>query len=94
MWQPGRGTDVIARERDFDAVVEPRDLAGDLDRGLTAQSRSRTRVVDPIRLLDAGDLLPSGEAREALSIDPRRPAVLLQLGRATTTTTPRSDARP
>ena len=80
MWQPGRGTDVIARERDFDAVVEPRDLAGDLDRGLTAQNRSRTRVVDPIRLLDAGDLLPSGEAREALSIDPRRPAVLLQLG--------------
>ena len=80
MWQPGRGADVIARERHFDAVVEPRDLAGDHDRGLTVQSRSRTRLVDPIRLLDAGDLLAQSEAREALSIDPGRPAVLLQLG--------------
>ncbi|HLT02164.1 MAG TPA: hypothetical protein VK001_08285, partial [Geminicoccaceae bacterium] len=80
MWQPGRGADVIARERDFDAVVEPRDLADRLDRGLTVHHRSRTRVVDPIRLLDAGDLLPPNEARAALGIDPGRRAVLLQLG--------------
>jgi hypothetical protein len=80
MWQPGRGADVIAREHHFDAVVEPRDLAGDHDRGLTVQSRSRTRLVDPIRLLDQGDLLSQSEARAALSIDPSRPAALLQLG--------------
>ena len=80
MWQPGRGADAIARERHFDAVVEPRDLAGDHDRGLTLLSRSRTRLVDPIRLLDAGDLLPQREARDALRIDANRPAVLLQLG--------------
>ena len=80
MWQPGRGQDAIARERHFDAVVEPGDLAGDFDRGLTLQSRSRTRVIDPIRLLDAGDLLSPDAARAALSIDPSRPAVLLQLG--------------
>ena len=48
--------------------------------GSPLQSRSRTRVIDPIRLLDAGDLLSPDEAREALSIDPSRPAVLLQLG--------------
>jgi hypothetical protein len=80
MWQPGRGAEAIARERHFDAVVEPRDLAGDHDRGLTVQNRSRTRLVDPIRMLDQGDLLSQSEAREALSIDASRPAVLLQLG--------------
>ena len=80
MWQPGRGADVIARERHFDAVVEPRDLAGDHDRGLTVQSRSRTRSVDPIRLLDQRELLSQSEAREALGFDSNRPAVLLQLG--------------
>ena len=80
MWQPGRGKDVIARERDFDAVVEPRDLAGRFDRGLTVESRSRTRLVDPIRLLDEDDLLSRTQARKALGIGPTRAAVLLQLG--------------
>jgi hypothetical protein len=94
MWQPGRGREVISREQHFDAVVEPRDLAGAEDRGLTAQSRSRTRLVDPIRLLDAGDLLSRDEARAALGIDSSRPAVLLQLGSGNTTTTQRCGARP
>jgi hypothetical protein len=80
MWQPGRGKEAIGRERHFDAVVEPRDLAGGFDRGLTAQSRSRSRVVDPIRLLDEGDLLSRRQARAALGIGSARPAVLLQLG--------------
>jgi hypothetical protein len=80
MWQAGRGADVIARERDFDAVVEPRDLAGDHDSGLTMQSRARTRLVGPIRMLDQNDVLSQSEARAALRIDSSRPAVLLQLG--------------
>jgi hypothetical protein len=80
MWHPGRGRDAIARERHFDAVVEPRDLAERFDRGLTAQSRSRTRTVAPIRLLDEGDLLSRRRARDALGIGADRPAVLLQLG--------------
>ena len=80
MWQAGRGGDAIARERHFDAVVEPRDLAGRFDRGLTSQTRSRTRVVDPIRLLDECDLLSRLQARDALGISSDRPAVLLQLG--------------
>jgi Glycosyltransferase family 28 C-terminal domain len=80
MWKPGRGREFIVRERSFDAVVEPRDLAGHLDRGLTMQSRAHTRLVAPIRLLDRGDLLPRDEVREMLSINSSRPAVLLQLG--------------
>ena len=80
MWQPGRGREAIAREGHFDAVVEPRDLAGRFDRGLTAESRARTRLIDPIRLLDDGDLLSRRRARAALGISAARPAVLLQLG--------------
>ena len=80
MWQAGRGGDAIARERHFDAVVEPRDLAERFDRGLTTQSRGRTRVVGPIRLLDESDLLSRRKARAALGIGSERPAVLLQLG--------------
>jgi UDP:flavonoid glycosyltransferase YjiC (YdhE family) len=80
MWQPGGGREAIGRERHFDAVVEPRDLAGRFDRGLTAQSRSRTRVVAPIRLLDESDLLSRRQARKALGVSSTRPAVLLQLG--------------
>jgi hypothetical protein len=80
MWQAGRGRDAIARERHFDAVVEPRDLAERFDRGLTTQNRSRTRAVAPIRLLDESDLLSRRQARAALGIGSDRPAVLLQLG--------------
>ncbi|MGH6919615.1 MAG: glycosyl transferase, partial [Geminicoccaceae bacterium] len=80
MWKPGRGKESIGRERHFDSLVEPRDLAGRLDRGLTAQSRARTRLVDPIRLLDEDDLLSRRQARKALEIAPTRPAVLIQLG--------------
>ena len=80
MWKPGRGKESIGRERHFDSVVEPRDLAGRLDRGLTAQSRARTRLVDPIRLLDEDDLLSRPQARKALEIGSGRPAVLMQLG--------------
>lgn len=80
MWQPGRGQEAISREQHFDAVVEPRDLAGERDRGLTAQQRTGIRLIDPIRLLDADDLLPPEEARAALGINSSRPTVLLQLG--------------
>jgi len=80
MWQPDHGADAIARERHFDAVVEPQDLAGDWDRGLTATSRARTRPVAPVRLLDEGELLARDAARDALGLDPEHPAVLLLLG--------------
>jgi Glycosyltransferase family 28 C-terminal domain len=80
MWKPGRNKETIGRERHFDAVVEPRDLAGRFDRGLTAQSRGHARLVDPIRLLDESELLSRRRARDALGISSTRPAVLLQLG--------------
>jgi glycosyl transferase family 28 len=80
MWRRGAGAKFIERERFFDAVLEPRDLAGAFDAGLTAQSRSRTRIVDPIVLLDRQEILPRAVARRELGLDLERPAVLIQLG--------------
>jgi Glycosyltransferase family 28 C-terminal domain len=80
MWRPGAGVKFIERERHFHAVLEPQDLAGTFDAGLTATSRDRTRVVAPIRLLDSDQMLPRAEAREDLGLDPERPAVIILLG--------------
>lgn len=79
MW--GRqGLDIIKRERHFDAVIEPRDIAAPYDDGPTVEHRSRTRVIDPVRLLDSDELFGRELARQKLGLSVDRPAVLLQLG--------------
>jgi hypothetical protein len=80
MWRPGAGAKFIERERHFHAVLEPQDLAGTFDAGLTATSRDRTRAVAPIRLLDNDQMRSRDEARHDLGLDPERPAVILLLG--------------
>ncbi len=80
MWTRNSGAPHIQRQRYADVVIEPRDFAGDMDRGLTVENRQKTRLVEPILLLDQDDLLDRTTAREALGLDPGRPACLLQLG--------------
>ena len=80
MWLPGAGRVALERARDFDAVLEPRDLAEDYDRGGTAYHDERRRRVDPILLLDRHELLERAAARVELGLDPDRPAILIQLG--------------
>jgi hypothetical protein len=80
MWRRGVGAEFIERERFFDAVLEPRDLAGAFDAGLTAQSRERARIVDPVVLLGRDEILPGEVARRELGLDLERPVVLIQLG--------------
>jgi UDP:flavonoid glycosyltransferase YjiC (YdhE family) len=80
MWAPGAGEDHIGRERYFDVVIEPGEIAGALDRGLTTLYQSRTRKVAPIQLLDPDEMLERSDAKRALGLEPDRPAVLLQLG--------------
>ncbi len=81
MWRPGTAAeDIIKRESEFHGVVEPGELANSYDHGLTTKYRSRTRLVDPIRLLDQNELMDRQLAREHLGIDPDKTAVLLQLG--------------
>jgi hypothetical protein len=80
MWTPESGAGHVWRERFFDAVIEPGEIAGVLDRGLTTEHRSRTRMVGPITLLRPEEPLERAAALEALGLDPDRPAFLLQLG--------------
>ena len=81
MWRPGaQAEDNIKRESAFHGVIEPGEIAAAYDAGLTTQYRDRTRLVDPIRLLDDDEILERDEARRELGLDGDRPATLLQLG--------------
>lgn len=80
MWRPDSGLQFIDREKHFDAVIEPDDLASDFDLGPTKHSRNLTRLVDPIRLLDSGEQLKRNQARHELRLDPDKTAILVQLG--------------
>lgn len=79
MWRVG-SSDIVSREEHFDVVLEPGDLAGDDDHGITSRHRDRTRQVAPIRLLAPSDMLSREEARLELGLDLDQPAVLIQLG--------------
>jgi UDP:flavonoid glycosyltransferase YjiC (YdhE family) len=79
MWQQQKST-IVSLQRYFDLVIEPGDIAQEMDRGATSRERSEVVVVPPIRLLDREELLPREGAAKALSIDPKRPSALVQLG--------------
>ncbi len=80
MWTPNAGKDHIKREQYFDIMIEPGEIAGALDRGLTTSHKNRTRNVDPIQLLDPDELPSQDVAKGELGLDSDRPALLLQLG--------------
>ena len=80
MWRPGAGRPGLERERFFDAIIEPRDIAESYDRGLQA-----TRASAPFRsirflLHEPQELLSRDTLRAELGLDPDRPALLVQLG--------------
>jgi UDP:flavonoid glycosyltransferase YjiC (YdhE family) len=71
---------LIERQKYYDLVIEPADIADARDRGATARYRHLAVQVDPIRLFDEDELLPRAEACRRLGLDPSRPACLIQLG--------------
>jgi UDP:flavonoid glycosyltransferase YjiC (YdhE family) len=79
MWG-GLTSPFIDNSRWFDLVVEPGELEGQLDEGITSKRRDEAVLVPPIRLLDKEDLLSRAEAAGRLGLDPSRPSVLIQLG--------------
>lgn len=79
MWRSDN-TDIVGREKHFDIVLEPGDLAALDDHGITTRYRDRTFQVGPIRLLGPSEMLSREEARKELGLDMERPAVLIQLG--------------
>lgn len=70
----------IARQRHFDLIIEPSDIAEAIDRGATVGNRAAVLKVPPISLLDSEELLDRADAAARLGLDPERPAVLIQLG--------------
>lgn len=81
MWREEQNNDVsIYRQRYFDLVIEPTDIAESRDRGATAFNRARALHVPPIRLLEEHEILSRTKACERIGIDPNKPAVLIQLG--------------
>ncbi|MGI9499603.1 MAG: glycosyltransferase [Geminicoccaceae bacterium] len=79
MWRRNNDDSIIKRERHFDAVIEPGELANAFDQGATAAYQSRTVQVPPIRFLDDDEMLSRGEARNELELDQHRPAALVLL---------------
>lgn len=79
MW--GKTTSAfMANARWCDLVIEPGELAGARDEGVTVALRGEAMAVDPIRLLDLSDLFTREGAAAHLGLNPARPAVLVQLG--------------
>ncbi len=70
----------IERQGAFHAVLEPRDIAEELDTGPTVRYRSMVQRVNPITLLEEAEFLSRADARAALGIGDDALAVLLQLG--------------
>lgn len=82
MWKEGAGRHsvVTSAGRVFTLVIEPGELAEEVDCGLTVGFRHEAVRVAPVTLLDRSELLTREEARAELGLDPDRPAVLVQLG--------------
>jgi len=80
MWKHGTGAENLARSHYFEQIIEPGEIAADVDRGVTAGSRQGVLRVDPILFLDPHELLERHEARRELGLDPQVRLCLIQLG--------------
>lgn len=80
MWRPAHDANFLDGARHFDLILEPDDIAAAVDRGATTDWRGEVLSVPPIRLLDEEEVLSREKACAELGLDPRKPAVLIQLG--------------
>jgi hypothetical protein len=83
MWRPvspNRVRHSLNQLLRFDLVVEPGELAGEVDTGATVAQRGLLRKIDPILLLDRHEQIGRAEARRELGIPGAAVAVLINLG--------------
>jgi hypothetical protein len=80
LWKPGSNPGALERERYFDLVLEPGELAEERDRGATVARREHAFRVRPIVYLDRDEMASREDAIAELGLDPDRPRVLVQLG--------------
>ena len=64
-------------------MIEPADIAEEVDTGPTVPYRDRVTRVEPISLLKDGEVLDRREACRELGLDPRNVNCLVQLGSGT-----------
>ena len=67
-------SEFLKNSRWFDLILEPGELEHQVDEGVTARRRHEVKMIPPIRLLDAEELLSKDEAAKALGLDPARAA--------------------
>ena len=79
MWRANRNLAAIRLAAGFDVVVEPRDLAGPIDVGLTSKFHNGVIYVPPVVLVDETEQVERNVARQALGIPANGRAILVQL---------------
>ncbi|HEY8145162.1 MAG TPA: hypothetical protein VIG06_20920 [Kofleriaceae bacterium] len=83
MWKavsPQRHAQSMAQMVAFDLVLEPGELAAEVDSGVTRAQQGAVGVIDPIVYLDKGELLSREEARRELGVPPDAVSGLVNLG--------------
>jgi UDP-N-acetylglucosamine--N-acetylmuramyl-(pentapeptide) pyrophosphoryl-undecaprenol N-acetylglucosamine transferase len=80
LWLPGSNLGALERERFFDAVLEPGELAADLDRGPTVARRDGAFQVAPMVFCEPADLLERDAAERELGLEPGKRNILVALG--------------
>lgn len=80
MWRAGEGRANLMFEPEFDAILQPGEVAAAADTGVTARARRRVTRVPPILLCDDAELLPREEAAARVGLAPDRVNVLMQPG--------------
>jgi glycosyltransferase involved in cell wall biosynthesis len=79
MWQESH-SDFLPAIDSFDAVIEPGELAGELDFGPTHLQRERVLLVPPVLHIDPSSRLPREMARQALELPKDMLVIAMQLG--------------
>lgn len=81
MWSANQDNTVhLSRAPYADLIIEPDDIAAEVDAGASAQHREGVVVVDPISLLDTDELLNRRESCKKLGLNPKKRYVLIQMG--------------
>ena len=80
LWGAGRDGEALLRGDAFDLIVEPGEVAPELDDGPTSDRRAGALCVAPITILDPAEQMDRAAACAALGLDPEAVNVLIAPG--------------
>lgn len=79
LWRRGLGTPHIKLGHSFDVIIQPGEIAGEVDSGATSYDLGRTRAIPPVTYLDRTELETASTARQYLGHGDK-PLALISLG--------------